>query len=89
MLVIALCCLGDAELALGRHDAAKDAFDRALELGCKHGHATRHDARAGRARVALARGDLCQKALADVEELLSTPDLASRTRVLNSLAQFR
>ena len=62
--------LGEAELALGNHQAAADAFKnaksvaRAADLG---GH---HDAMAGLARVALAREDL-PTALELVETLMA------------------
>ncbi len=48
---------GDALLALGRLDEAARAFERAETLADAVGHGGRHDALAGRARVALAAGD--------------------------------
>ncbi|MET0917502.1 MAG: adenylate/guanylate cyclase domain-containing protein, partial [Burkholderiales bacterium] len=54
----ALCHVGDAELALGRHQAAAAAFERArtIALGMDNPHPFR--ASAGLARVALAEGDV-------------------------------
>ena len=54
---MALVRLGQAELALGRLGAAAAAFDRAHAVAAAIGHDKRHDAAAGLARVALARGD--------------------------------
>ena len=54
---IALCALGNAELALGRHAQATAAFRRAQEIGLTLDNATRHDAGAGLLRVALAQQD--------------------------------
>ena len=54
---IALCALGNAELALGRHAQATAAFRRAQEIGLTLDNATRHDASAGLLRVALAQQD--------------------------------
>jgi len=55
--IAAWCREGEAELALGRHAVAAQAFEtahaRALEIASPY----RHDAAAGLARVALARGD--------------------------------
>ena len=61
---------GDAELALGRHDAAAASFERAETLAQAIGHGGRHEARAGRASVASTQGDLAT-ALAHVETLLA------------------
>ena len=61
---------GDALLALARHDEAAQAFERAEALAESIGHGGRHDALAGRARVALAAGDL-PAARAAVETLLA------------------
>ncbi|MFZ4478940.1 MAG: ATP-binding protein [Rhodoferax sp.] len=67
---IALCSLGNAELALGRHAAATAAFARASEVASALGNATRHDAAAGLARVALAQNDTGM-AMQMVEDLLT------------------
>ena len=56
--VAALCRVGDAELALGRHDAAAEAFVAAHARASAIASPFRHDASAGLARVALARGDV-------------------------------
>ncbi len=48
---------GDALLALGRLEEAARAFERAEKLADGVGHGSRHDALAGRARVALAAGE--------------------------------
>ena len=63
---IALICLGYAELALGRHAAAAQAFERAQQTS----HPIRHDATAGLSRVALAKGDMAA-AMQQVESLLA------------------
>ncbi len=70
---IALCRLGHAELALGRHVAAATAFERAHTVALAIDHVQRYDAAAGLARVSLARGDV-SGALLPVESLLA--DLA-------------
>jgi class 3 adenylate cyclase/tetratricopeptide (TPR) repeat protein len=61
--------LGHAELALGHHDAARSAFehmrDEALEIGSAWGH----DAVAGLAQVASARGEAAQ-ALRELQGML-------------------
>jgi len=67
---IALCALGNAELALGRHGQAAAAFERAREVATALDNATRHDAAAGLARVALAQEDI-GTALQAVEDLVS------------------
>ena len=54
---VALCRLGDAELALGRHAAAAAAFERGCAVAVAIDSPFRHEAAAGLARVALARGD--------------------------------
>ena len=54
----AWCTCGDAELVLGHHKAAAAAFERAESLAAAIGHGRRHQALAGRARVALAQGEL-------------------------------
>ena len=56
----ALCRVGDAHLALGRHDAAAASFERAHDTAVALTHVRRHDAAAGLARVALARGVMPQ-----------------------------
>ncbi len=61
--------VGDAELALGQHQAAAEAFERA-ESAARALGVGEHGAMAGRARVALARGDLAT-ALELVETLLA------------------
>lgn len=67
---IALCALGNAELALGRHAAASAAFEQAQVLALKLGNATQYDASAGLARAALAQGDAAS-ALQAVQTLLT------------------
>ena len=69
MEVLACCCIGDAELAQGRLDAAERAFERGAEVARRIGEATESDALAGRARVARERGDRAS-AQALGEELL-------------------
>ena len=53
----ALLRLGDAELALGRHSAAHEAFARARAMALEIDDSLQHDAAAGLARVALAEGN--------------------------------
>ena len=53
----ALCRVGDAELALGRHALAAEAFASAYARASEIASPFRHDASAGLARVALAQGD--------------------------------
>jgi tetratricopeptide (TPR) repeat protein len=53
----AWCRVGDAELALGRHAAAAQAFATAHARASEIASSYRHDASAGLARVALAQGD--------------------------------
>jgi len=67
----ALCCLGNAEFALGRYAAAAAAFDsaRAVALALSD-QATACEAAAGLARVALAQGDVAV-ALQHVETVLA------------------
>ena len=48
---------GEAELALGRFDAAEQSFERMEQQALNLESAWRHDAVAGLARTALARGD--------------------------------
>ncbi len=66
----AWCTRGDAEFALGRPQAAAVAFERAESLATAIGHGRRHQALAGRARVALEQGDLAN-AMGQVETLLA------------------
>lgn len=66
---VALCSLGNAELALGRHAQAAAAFERAQSVAVVLNNATRHDAAAGLARVALAQGNVAA-AMQVVEGLL-------------------
>ena len=54
---IAWCCVGDAELAQGRLDAADQAYEQGAAAARRIGEATESDALAGRARVARMRGD--------------------------------
>ena len=49
--------LGEAELALGRFDAAKQSFEQMREQALTLESPWRHDAVAGLARIALAQGD--------------------------------
>ncbi|MFL6662525.1 MAG: hypothetical protein ACJ8G7_10105 [Rhizobacter sp.] len=56
--IAALCRVGEAELALGRQAAAVQAFAAAHERAAALQSPYRHDAAAGLARVALARGDI-------------------------------
>ncbi len=62
--------LGNAELSLGRYDAATAAFGRARAIAAVLCNATRYDALAGLARVALAQDNIAA-ALRSVEELLT------------------
>jgi len=66
---IAWCCVGDAEFAQGRLDAADHAYEQGAAAARRIGEATESDALAGRARVAGARGDRAA-AMALAEELL-------------------
>jgi tetratricopeptide (TPR) repeat protein len=65
----AWCRVGDAELALGRHASAAQAFTSAHARAAEIASPYRHDASAGLARVALAQGDI-QAAMQALEELL-------------------
>ena len=67
--VLACCCIGEAELALGRLEAADRAYEHGAEAARRIGEATESDALAGRARVARERGDR-PAAQALAEELL-------------------
>jgi predicted ATPase/class 3 adenylate cyclase len=53
----ASCVLGEAELAVGRYEAAMLSFERAADGATKMGTTWAYDAYAGQARVALAQGD--------------------------------
>jgi len=64
--------IGDAELALGHHDAAAEAFERA-EVAARALGAGEPGALAGRARVAMAMGDLAA-ALELAENLMAALD---------------
>ena len=55
---IALVCVGNAELALGRHASAAQAYERARARAQEFRNPTQHDATAGLMRVALAQGDV-------------------------------
>ena len=55
--IAALCRVGEAELALGRHAPAAQAFATAHVRASAIASPYRHDASAGLARVALAQGD--------------------------------
>jgi tetratricopeptide (TPR) repeat protein len=65
-----LCCIGNAELALGRHEAAAAAFERARDVQSEMEHADTFDALVGLARVALAQGDVSAALLA-VQEVMA------------------
>ncbi len=67
---IALCSLGNAELALGRYRHATTAFQRAREVATALDNATRHDAAAGLVQVALAEKDVAA-AMRVAEDLLT------------------
>jgi len=66
---VSLCCIGNAELALGRHEAAAAAFERARDMGLALEHPNAFDALIGLARVALAQGDVTA-ALLSVQDVL-------------------
>ncbi len=66
---VALGHLGDAEVALGRHDEAARAFESARRVAVEIKSPVRYEAAAGLARVAIARGDGAG-ALAAIDELL-------------------
>jgi hypothetical protein len=68
--VAALCRVGEAELALGRHEAAVEAFAAAHARAVAIATPFQHDASAGLARVALARGDV-GAAIAALKPLLA------------------
>ena len=66
----ALRVLGATELAVGRYDAAMDAFERAAAVAARESRNAAYDAFAGQARVALARGDLAG-ALERIESIVA------------------
>ena len=68
--VYALIVLGNAELALGRHAAAAQAYQQARASALEIGDPGHHDATAGLARVALAQGNVAA-AMREVEGLLA------------------
>ena len=70
-----MCRVGDAELALGRHAPAAEAFASAHARASEIASPYRHDASAGLARVALAQGDTAA-AMQALEPLLA---LGART----------
>ncbi len=77
----ALWCLGQAQMALGRLDAAQASYAEAQTVALAIGGAQRHDAAAGLARVALARGDVAgaTAALAPVVEAIAAGDALDGT----------
>jgi tetratricopeptide (TPR) repeat protein len=82
---IALCSLGNAEMALGRHSEAAAAFERAHQIARGLDNATQHDAAAGLARVALAQED-AGSAMRIVEVLLT--HLAADSKLDGSEAPY-
>jgi tetratricopeptide (TPR) repeat protein len=62
--------LGQAELALGRHEAARQAFARMRQLAQEIDSPWQHDASAGLAQVGLAQGDDAG-ALREVDAILA------------------
>ena len=66
----ACCRVGEAELALGHHEAAAAAYEQAESQARAIGQGVQHDATAGRARVALAADDVAG-AMGFVEALLA------------------
>lgn len=67
----ALCFLGQAELALGQHEAAAAAYVQVSAVAQEIGSYHQHRATAGLARVALARGDIAA-ALQEAERSMAT-----------------
>jgi tetratricopeptide (TPR) repeat protein len=55
---LALVCVGNAELSLGRHSSAAQTYGRARARALETHNPTQHDATAGLMRVALAQGDV-------------------------------
>lgn len=72
---IALCRLGDAELALGRLDAAKQAFARARNNSVEMNSPLQHDASAGLARISLSERNF-DAALRALDALLELDAIA-------------
>ncbi|MBV9892291.1 MAG: hypothetical protein JO090_15560 [Rhizobacter sp.] len=62
--------LGHAELALGNHEAAREAFARMRRAALALGSPWQHDAVAGSASVALAQGDDA-RALRELQPILA------------------
>jgi class 3 adenylate cyclase/tetratricopeptide (TPR) repeat protein len=81
--VLAGLRLGDAELALGRAAAARQAFGRALSGALEIDDPAQHDASAGLARAALAEGDASAAlaALAPVLEMSASGDTLDDTEL--------
>jgi class 3 adenylate cyclase/tetratricopeptide (TPR) repeat protein len=73
----ALLCLGNAELALGRFNEAREAIEQAHAVALAIESAFRHDAIAGLARVAMARNDPAT-ALREVERLIAHLDAGGK-----------
>jgi hypothetical protein len=71
--LVACLRVADAALALGQPAAAHEAYTQALVLAQSLDHAMAHDARAGLARTALARGAMAD-ALAAAQPLLALGD---------------
>jgi class 3 adenylate cyclase/tetratricopeptide (TPR) repeat protein len=67
---IALICIGNAEIELGRHSPATETFEQARARARQIGDPVQHDATAGLMRLALARGDTAT-ALHLLDELLA------------------
>jgi hypothetical protein len=67
--------LGNAELALGRINEARDGFEQAQTVA--HSTGTRHAAIAGLARAAMAQNDL-DAALKEVRRLLAHVDAGGK-----------
>lgn len=67
---LALVCVGNAELALGRYVPAAHAYEQARSQAQKIGHQTQHDATAGLIQVAMAKGEL-GRAMRELEGLLA------------------
>jgi class 3 adenylate cyclase len=85
---IALCALGNACLALARVSAAQLAFERAHLLASQLETATRLDALAGMASVALEQGDRAL-ALPFVDQLLSQTEQCESLEGAENPSQIR
>jgi class 3 adenylate cyclase len=90
---VALCCVGDAELSLGRPAQAADAFARAETILKSINSSFLHNAVDGRARVALSLGDV-NGALACLENVISslsggTEQVASEYSLRTELTCYR